>query len=136
MAPRGIGGGGQAPPGPHFLVPCLAVCVCRSAGGHRSVAVYESLEEFHVFVLSHVLRRPIVIIAETMLKDSSGSDLAPIPFAGIYLPLECLPSKCHRSPLLLTYHASHFSALVYMQRPQQPGTLRNAVIIMKITFSF
>ena len=29
---------------------------------------YESLEEFHVFVLAHVLRRPIIVVADTMLK--------------------------------------------------------------------
>lgn len=34
--------------------------------------VYESLEEFHVFVLAHVLRRPIVVVADTMLRDSGG----------------------------------------------------------------
>lgn len=34
--------------------------------------MYESLEEFHVFVLSHVLKRPIVVVADTMLRDSGG----------------------------------------------------------------
>lgn len=34
--------------------------------------VYESLEEFHVFVLAHVLRRPVVVVADTMLRDSGG----------------------------------------------------------------
>lgn len=34
--------------------------------------MYESLEEFHVFVLAHVLRRPIVVVADTMLRDSGG----------------------------------------------------------------
>jgi len=86
------------------------------------VATYESLEEFHVFILSHVLRRPIIVVAETMLRDASGSALAPIPFAGVYLPLECEPSKCHRSPLLLAYHASHFSPLVCMQDIQSSTT--------------
>jgi len=85
------------------------------------VAVYESLEELHVFILAHVLRRPIIVIAETMLKDSSGSALAPIPFAGVYLPLECRPSSCHRSPLILAYHASHFSPLVCMQHAHITG---------------
>ena len=28
---------------------------------------YESLEEFHVFVLAHVLRRPIIVVADTIL---------------------------------------------------------------------
>lgn len=44
----------------------------------------------------------------------NGDPLAPIPFGGIYLPLECSPSECHRSPLLLAYDGGHFSALVAM----------------------
>lgn len=31
-------------------------------------ATYESLEEIHVLALSHVLKRPIIVIADTMLK--------------------------------------------------------------------
>ncbi|XP_016394147.1 OTU domain-containing protein 7B isoform X3 [Sinocyclocheilus rhinocerous] len=78
--------------------------------------VYESLEEFHVFVLAHVLRRPIVAVADTMLRDSGGEAFAPIPFGGIYLPLEVPASKCHRSPLVLAYDQAHFSALVSMEQ--------------------
>ncbi|XP_039607177.1 OTU domain-containing protein 7B isoform X1 [Polypterus senegalus] len=78
--------------------------------------VYESLEEFHVFVLAHVLRRPIVVVADTMLRDSGGEAFAPIPFGGIYLPLEVPASKCHRSPLVLAYDQAHFSALVSMEQ--------------------
>ena len=73
---------------------------------------YQSLEEVHVLALAHVLRRPIIIIAETMLHDSEGVALAPIPFGGIYLPLEVPPERCHRTPLLLAYHSAHFSPLV------------------------
>ncbi|KAM7053614.1 OTU domain-containing protein 7B isoform 4-T13 [Molossus nigricans] len=40
--------------------------------------VYESLEEFHVFVLAHVLRRPIVVVADTMLRDSGGEAVIPL----------------------------------------------------------
>ncbi|XP_034030138.1 OTU domain-containing protein 7B isoform X2 [Thalassophryne amazonica] len=78
--------------------------------------VYESLEEFHVFVLAHVLRRPVVVVADTMLRDSGGEAFAPIPFGGIYLPLEVPPAKCHRSPLVLAYDQAHFSALVSMEQ--------------------
>uniref|UniRef100_A0A8C7YZU4 ubiquitinyl hydrolase 1 n=1 Tax=Oryzias sinensis TaxID=183150 RepID=A0A8C7YZU4_9TELE len=82
--------------------------------------VYESLEEFHVFVLAHVLRRPIVVVADTMLRDSGGEAFAPIPFGGLYLPLEVPPTRCHCSPLVLAYDQAHFSALVSMeQRDQQ-----------------
>lgn len=82
--------------------------------------VYESLEEFHVFVLAHVLRRPIVVVADTMLRDSGGEAFAPIPFGGLYIPLEVPPNRCHCSPLVLAYDQAHFSALVSMeQRDQQ-----------------
>uniref|UniRef100_A0A8C9TRR8 ubiquitinyl hydrolase 1 n=1 Tax=Scleropages formosus TaxID=113540 RepID=A0A8C9TRR8_SCLFO len=88
--------------------------------------VYESLEEFHVFVLAHVLRRPIVVVADTMLRDSGGEAFAPIPFGGIYLPLEVPAVKCHRSPLVLAYDQAHFSALVSME--QQDSSKEQAVI--------
>ncbi|NXG03347.1 OTU7B protein, partial [Sakesphorus luctuosus] len=88
--------------------------------------VYESLEEFHVFVLAHVLRRPIVVVADTMLRDSGGEAFAPIPFGGIYLPLEVPANKCHRSPLVLAYDQAHFSALVSME--QKENTKDQAVI--------
>ena len=54
--------------------------------------VYESLEEIHILALAHVLMRPIVIIADTVLKDVTGDPFAPIPFGGIYLPIEIDPS--------------------------------------------
>ncbi|XP_060125614.1 OTU domain-containing protein 7B isoform X1 [Zootoca vivipara] len=82
--------------------------------------VYESLEEFHVFVLAHVLKRPIVVVADTMLRDSGGEAFAPIPFGGIYLPLEVPANKCHRSPLVLAYDQAHFSALVSMEQKEPP----------------
>ncbi|KAL8184851.1 UNVERIFIED_CONTAM: hypothetical protein K2H54_030825 [Gekko kuhli] len=88
--------------------------------------VYESLEEFHVFVLAHVLKRPIVVVADTMLRDSGGEAFAPIPFGGIYLPLEVPANKCHRAPLVLAYDQAHFSALVSME--QKDPTKEQAVI--------
>ena len=96
--------------------------------------MYESLEEVHVLVLAHVLRRPIIVVSDTVLKvifsiletvrncyyticlqDAYGEALAPISFGGIYLPLEVPQSDCDKSPLILTYDAGHFSALVTMQ---------------------
>ncbi|XP_012270161.1 OTU domain-containing protein 7B isoform X2 [Orussus abietinus] len=79
---------------------------------NQTTTSYQSLEEVHVLALAHVLRRPIIVIAETMLKDSEGIAIAPIPFGGVYLPLEVPPSRCHRTPLLLAYHSAHFSPLV------------------------
>ncbi|XP_037308730.2 OTU domain-containing protein 7B isoform X1 [Pungitius pungitius] len=94
--------------------------------------VYESLEEFHVFVLAHVLRRPIVVVADTMLRDSGGEAFAPIPFGGIYLPLEVPAAKCHRSPLVLAYDQAHFSALVSME---QRDTSKDQAVVIPLTDS-
>ncbi|GBM46064.1 OTU domain-containing protein 7B [Araneus ventricosus] len=91
---------------------------CSSSSGTQSSdyqsEVYESLEEMHVLALAHVLKRAIIIISDTVLKDVTGEPFAPIPFGGIYLPLECPASECHRSPLCLTFDSAHFSALVPM----------------------
>lgn len=35
---------------------------------------YESLEEIHVLVLAHVIRRPIIIVADLVLKVSQLND--------------------------------------------------------------
>lgn len=82
---------------------------------------YQSLEEIHILALAHILRRPIIVVAETMLKDSEGVALAPIPFGGIYLPLEVPASQCHRTPLLLAYHSAHFSPLVTVDSSSDPS---------------
>ncbi|XP_013403493.1 OTU domain-containing protein 7B isoform X2 [Lingula anatina] len=90
---------------------------CEGNGGDL---YYESLEELHVFVLAHVLHRTVIVIADQYLKDINGEAFAPIPFGGIYLPYECDPKSCHRSPLVLTYDAAHFSALVAMELESSP----------------
>lgn len=76
---------------------------------------FESLEDIHVFVLAHVLRRPIIIIADKFLRDFSGDPIAPIPFGGIYLPFECPPQTCHKTPLILVFESAHFSAAVVIE---------------------
>lgn len=96
----------------------------KSASRRRSVAMnetiddsatYESLEEIHIFALAHVLRRTIIVISDTVLRDMNGDAMAPIPFGGVYLPFEIQANECHRAPLLLTYDMAHFSALVSME---------------------
>lgn len=56
----------------------------------------------------------------TSAVSAVSAAFAPIPFGGLYLPLEVPPSRCHCSPLVLAYDQAHFSALVSMeQRDQQ-----------------
>ena len=73
---------------------------------------FESLEDIHVFVLAHVLRRAIIVIADQYLYGFGGEPIAPIPFGGVYLPLECDPTTCFKSPLVLAFDSAHFSPLV------------------------
>lgn len=98
--------------------------------------IYESLEEIHIFALAHVLRRPIIIIADTMLKDSKGEAFFPIPFGGLYLPFEC-PNTClMKSPLCLTYDSAHFSALVAMNHETgEDSSLPLAIPLMDVDHS-
>jgi OTU domain-containing protein 7 len=48
---------------------------------------YESLEEFHVYVLANNIRRPIIVFSDTILRTNDGEAISPIEFGGIYLPL-------------------------------------------------
>ncbi|CAK1542309.1 unnamed protein product [Leptosia nina] len=73
---------------------------------------YSGLEQLHVFALAHVMRRPVIVFADVALRDFRGDPIAPIPFGGIYLPLELDPASCSKAPILLAYDAGHFSALV------------------------
>ncbi|CAH0399551.1 unnamed protein product [Chilo suppressalis] len=73
---------------------------------------YAGLEQLHVQALALVMRRPVIVFADRALRDFRGDPIAPIPFGGIYLPLELEPETCSKTPILLAYDAGHFSALV------------------------
>ena len=94
----------------------ISSCQDRNAPSENRGSVcrpnYESLEEVHVFALAHVIKRPIIVIADTVLRGVSGEDLAPIYFGGIYLPLEYHPDSCYKSPMVLAYDSAHFSPLL------------------------
>lgn len=65
-------------------------------------------------------RRPRPLRLHMPSPSLVSAAFAPIPFGGIYLPLEVPPNRCHCSPLVLAYDQAHFSALVSMeQRDQQ-----------------
>ena len=88
-------------------------------GGPDGTVYFESLEEFHILLLAHILQRPIVVVADTMLHDLDGEPLSPVNFSGIYLPFECELKMCHRYPLVLAYDSAHFSALVLMDNEHE-----------------
>ncbi|XP_065192004.1 tumor necrosis factor alpha-induced protein 3-like [Sycon ciliatum] len=74
--------------------------------------MYESLGEFHIFILAQVLRRPIICYAAATMPGAHGERFAPVNMAGIYLPLTAHPVDCVRSPLLIAFTGGHFVGLV------------------------
>lgn len=61
---------GSSPSGPVIGAEDAASCSAASTSstGGGSSRTYESLEEIHVLALAHVLKRPIFVIADTVLK--------------------------------------------------------------------
>jgi hypothetical protein len=50
-----------------------------------------------IFILAHILRRPIIVYADKYVRGSGGEIYAPQSMGGIYLPTEVSP--CKRGPL-------------------------------------
>ena len=70
------------------------------------------LDEFHVFVLSNVLRRPVFLYSPPkLLSQDEGVTLQVVEFYGLYLPLLWNPDYCIKGPLPIVYNNGHFSAL-------------------------
>lgn len=91
---------------------------------------YESLEEIHIFSLAHVLHRPVIVVSDKWVYDFQGDPISPIPFAGVYLPVECDPANCCRIPLVLAYFSSHFSPVVPTDSYNQAMESRNVHVNM------
>jgi len=78
---------------------------------------FKFLGQMHVFVMAHILRRPIIVYAESKARDlATEESIFQLPederMDGIYLPL-LLPNEATRNdPLVLAFHSSHFTPLV------------------------
>ena len=76
----------------------------------------ESLGHAHIFALSHILRRPIIVYGVTNVKSYRGEYFIGLArFQGVYLPLLWETNFCSKSPICLGFTRNHFSALVSMQ---------------------
>ena len=100
-----------------------------SLADHRG----QSLDQTHVFVLAHILRRPILVYGVKVIENFRGEKLGPVNYegavlavvdscsdrlyacvhtTGVYLPLLWDSSFCTSNPIALAYTRGHFSALV------------------------
>ncbi|KAM8809108.1 tumor necrosis factor alpha-induced protein 3 [Eudromia elegans] len=84
--------------------------------GARNRLPYNALEEIHIFVLANILRRPIIVLADKVVRSlESGSSFAPLNIGGIYLPLLWPAEECYRYPIVLGYDNMHFTPLVTLK---------------------
>ena len=91
----------------------------------KSSGHHQSLEEFHIFVLANVLRRPIIVygVPKVCSFNTRGTMLN-VNFHGVYLPLLWGSQLCHKPPLSLGYSMGHFTALVPVtDNPEQQLTV-------------
>ncbi|CAF0950337.1 unnamed protein product [Didymodactylos carnosus] len=96
----------------------------------------ESLEHAHIFALSHVLRRPIIVYGVTYVKSYRGEyNIGLARFQGVYLPLLWEPNFCFKSPICLGYTRNHFSALVPMQEHVNKSPMQAAAAIQSSSSS-
>ena len=81
---------------------------------------FRGLEQFHIFVLANVLRRPIILYSQQKIRSATEyTTLQQINFQGLYLPLLWDPKQCKRTPLPIAFSGGHFASLVALDIPQQ-----------------
>ncbi len=111
----------------------------KNSGSNPNRLPYESLEEIHIFMLSNILRRPIIVLGDTVIRGISGRTLANNNFVGMYLPLLWKPSECTKSPIVLGFASNHFVPLVAMEEDLGTGSVSvaaEAVPVVTNTLTF
>lgn len=86
-----------------------------------------SLEQIHIFALSHIMRRPIIVYGVKFVKSFRGEDIGYARFEGLYLPMLWEQSFCIKSPIALGYTRGHFSALVPTEPYSRIDTARDDI---------
>jgi hypothetical protein len=65
----------------------------------------------HIFSVSNLLRRPIIVISEDVIRNKNGEPISPNDLYGIYLPIISPAHDCIKEPIVLIYDQSHFCPL-------------------------
>ncbi|CAF2765098.1 unnamed protein product [Rotaria sp. Silwood2] len=84
----------------------------------------EFLEAVHIFSISNMLRRPIIVLSEDVIRNKNGEAISVNDLFGIYLPILSTPNECITEPIVLAYDRSHFCALQTSDRSVE-GALDN-----------
>ncbi|CAF4670852.1 unnamed protein product [Rotaria sp. Silwood1] len=71
----------------------------------------EFLEAIHIFSISNMLHRPIIVLSEDVIRNKNGEAISVNDLFGIYLPILSTPDECIIEPIVLAYDRSHFCPL-------------------------
>ncbi|CAF2053459.1 unnamed protein product [Rotaria magnacalcarata] len=70
------------------------------------------LEAVHIFSISNMLCRPIIVLSEDWIRNKIGEAISVNDLYGIYLPTLSPSLECSTEPIVLAYDRSHFCALI------------------------
>ncbi|CAF1220432.1 unnamed protein product [Adineta ricciae] len=83
----------------------------EKSGDGQTARYLHFLEAVHIFSISNMLRRPIIVLAEDVIRNKNGEPISVNDLFGIYLPILSIPNECIREPIVLVYDHSHFCPL-------------------------
>ena len=105
--------------------------VVDSVSMEKRGGVLQGLDQFHIFVLANVLRRPIIVYSLAKIRSAAeGTTLQKLNFQGLYLPLLWDPKECKRVPLPIGFCGGHYVSLVAVDSPQQ---YKNGRLLLPLT---
>jgi hypothetical protein len=78
----------------------------------QAATSFQFLEAVHVFSVSNMLGRPIIILSEDVVRNKHGEAISPNDIFGIYLPTLRPAKDCIKEPIVLAYDQSHFCPLL------------------------
>ncbi|CAM4866712.1 unnamed protein product [Rotaria socialis] len=72
---------------------------------------FQFLEAVHIFSICNMLRRPIIVLSEDVVRNKHGEAIAYNDLFGVYLPTLSKAADCVLVPIVLAYDQSHFCPL-------------------------
>ncbi|CAF0741453.1 unnamed protein product [Rotaria sp. Silwood1] len=82
-----------------------------SSDDGQTASNLQFLEAAHIFSISNMLARPIIILSEDVVRNKHGEAISYNDLFGIYLPILSKPKDCVPIPIVLAYDQSHFCPL-------------------------
>ncbi|CAF3587293.1 unnamed protein product [Adineta steineri] len=90
---------------------CSIVHYDKPEDGQTTIYL-EFLEAVHIFSIANMIRRPIIVLSEDVIRNKNGEAISVNDLFGIYLPILLAPSDCIHEPIVLVYDHSHFCPLI------------------------